>query len=123
MKSVCPLGNSSMCIQNKIYLLVQLRFLLSVLPLLNIPAAAALAWLWRQRARSTLWNLTSLAAAALLALNLTLTVLFLTVSRDNYPGGKALLALHDLRQNTGELFRDSYMYITNLHLKNERIIT
>lgn len=82
---------------------MQLRFLLPVLPLLNIPAAAALAWLWQRRSKSKVRALQFIAAAALVVLSFALACLFLAVSGLNYPGGEALDLLHELPQTTGEI--------------------
>lgn len=82
---------------------LQLRFLLPVLPLLNIPAAAALAWLWQRRGKSKVRAVQLLIAAAMVSLSFVLACLFLAVSGINYPGGEALSLLHELPQSTGEM--------------------
>ena len=81
--------------------LLQLRFLLPVLPLLNIPAASGLVWFWRRRWKSRIGTALCLAAGALVAASLVATGAFLAVSRLNYPGGHAMYLLHTLAQPQG----------------------
>lgn len=69
-----------------------------MLPLLNIPAAAGLGWLWQRRVKSKARALQFALAAAIVMLSFVLTCLFLAVSRLNYPGGNALQTLHQLPQ-------------------------
>lgn len=75
---------------------LQLRFLLPVLPVFNVPAAAALASLWKNRDKSAARSLLLKSAVAALALNCVVTALFTAVSRQNYPGGHALARLHEI---------------------------
>ena len=74
-----------------------------MLPLLNIPAAAALAWLWQRRGKSKVRGLQLMVAASLVVLSFALACLFLAVSGLNYPGGEALDLLYELPQITGEI--------------------
>ena len=96
------LTNVSICFPDLVSHL-QLRFLLPMLPLLNIPAAAALAWLWRRRGKSKAMALQCVLSAALVLLSFILACFFLAVSRLNYPGGEALQKLHGLPQATGQI--------------------
>lgn len=69
----------------------ELRFLLPVLPLLNVAAAAGLASLWRRgglAARAFVVGLLAASAAA--------TAGFVAAASVNYPGGVALQRLHEL---------------------------
>lgn len=72
----------------------QVRFLLPVLPLFNIAAAAGAWRLWNNRKKSVTWRAGCCCAMALLAATLAATVLMTAVSRHNYPGGYALAELH-----------------------------
>lgn len=78
---------------------VQLRFIVPVLPALNIPAACAVAWGWRNASKSRARLMILLGIVASLGASLALTGLFTAVSRQNYPGGHALLRLHELASN------------------------
>lgn len=74
----------------------QVRFLLPVLPLFNVSAAAAVWRVWNNRGKSCIWQAGCCCAVALLAASLAATVLMAAVSRHNYPGGHALAKLHRL---------------------------
>lgn len=72
---------------------LQVRFLLPVLPVYNIAAAAALSRIWKNRCKPA-WSLPSTLAALLLASTACATAVMLAVSRHNYPGGHAMHELH-----------------------------
>lgn len=72
---------------------LQVRFLLPVLPVFNIAAAAALSRIWKNRCKPA-WLLPSIVAALLLASTACATAVMLAVSRHNYPGGHAMHELH-----------------------------
>eukprot|EP00873_Tetraselmis_striata_P013018 jgi/Tetstr1/433282/TSEL_022570.t1 len=87
----------------------ELRFIMPAVPLLNIPAAAALSRLQRlafppakdDARRSLLARRLALALAAAMALGSLLpTAILLRASHLNYPGGVALSRLHDLGPST-----------------------
>ncbi|KAL3140566.1 hypothetical protein ABBQ32_005142 [Trebouxia sp. C0010 RCD-2024] len=71
----------------------EVRFLLPVLPVFNIAAAAALSRIWKNRCKPA-WLLPSIVAALLLASTACATAVMLAVSRHNYPGGHAMHELH-----------------------------
>lgn len=72
----------------------QLRFLLPVLPLFNLAAAAALVRAIHNRSKSTQHRLACAAAVALMLASLSAAMFMLYVSAHNYPGGQALHQLH-----------------------------
>ena len=74
-------------------IIVQVRFLLPVLPVFNIASAAALARIWKNRHKPA-WLLPGLAACLLVLGSTCATSVMLAVSRHNYPGGHALHELH-----------------------------
>ncbi|DBA87838.1 TPA: hypothetical protein ACH3X1_004835 [Trebouxia sp. C0004] len=76
----------------------RVRFLLPVLPVLNIASAAALARIWNNRYKQA-WLLPGLAACLLVLGSTCATSVMLTVSRHNYPGGHALHELHKWQAN------------------------
>ncbi|CAL8468707.1 g8247 [Coccomyxa elongata] len=80
----------------------EVRFLLPVLPLFNVSAAAAVWRIWNNRGKSRIWQAGCFCAAALLAASLAATVLMAAVSRHNYPGGHALAKLHRLEEAEAE---------------------
>ncbi len=79
-----------------------MRFLLPVLPLFNVSAAAAVWRIWNNRGKSRIWQAGCFCVAALLAASLAATVLMAAVSRHNYPGGHALAKLHRLEEAEAE---------------------
>ena len=86
---------------------LQLRFLLPVLPVLNIPSAAALASLYQNSSKSRGRQLLFLGAIGLTAANVALNVLLVSISCLNYPGGHALWRLHALELSQSEYVRAS----------------
>lgn len=71
----------------------QVRFLLPVLPVFNIAAAAAVARIWNNRHKAA-WLFASTAACLLVIGSICASTIMLAVSRHNYPGGHALHELH-----------------------------
>nr|SVE81262.1 EOG090X04MD [Daphnia magna] len=74
----------------------ELRFIIYVIPLLNIAVAAACSRLWENRTKGKWFALLALVAIGHLVANLVLTSFLLVVSRANYPGGEALFLLHKM---------------------------
>ncbi|KAL8618808.1 hypothetical protein ACOMHN_000236 [Nucella lapillus] len=77
----------------------ELRFIVYTFPVLNTAAAVAAAALWRNRGKSLFQGLKAAGLVALLAGNAVATSLLLRLSHLNYPGGQAMAALHQLRQD------------------------
>ena len=82
-------------------LFLQLRFLLPVLPVLNIPSAAALASLFQNSSKSRVRQILFLSAIGLTAVTVVMNILLVSSSRLNYPGGHALWRLHALELSQG----------------------
>jgi len=74
----------------------ELRFVIYVLPLLNIPIARAADYLWTNRKKSFRRHIASVVLLACLGGNLALSALSFWASYYNYPGGAALKHLHSL---------------------------
>lgn len=74
----------------------ELRFIIYVIPVLNIAAAIACDILWKKRGKNFLWALASVGLIFHLVLNAVISTAFLIVASKNYPGGNALLKLHQL---------------------------
>ena len=72
----------------------ELRFVIYVLPLLNIPIARAADYLWTNRNKSYRRQMASAVLLATLGSNLALSALSFWASYYNYPGGAALKQLH-----------------------------
>lgn len=75
-----------------------------MLPVLNVPAASALALLWRNRGKSRVRQLAFLTSVGMLLGSCALTALFAAASRLNYPGGYALAKLHSMEEANGRSF-------------------
>ena len=89
----------------KWHMRMQVRFLLPVLPLFNVLAAAGLVRLAQSRSKSPTWAGAHAAAVAALAATLAATVLMTAASRRNYPGGHALARLHALGASQADAAR------------------
>jgi len=74
----------------------ELRFVIYVLPLLNIPIARAADYLWTNRKKSLRRHAACVVLLATLGGNLALSALSFWASFYNYPGGAALKQLHNL---------------------------
>lgn len=87
----------------------ELRFIMYVFPLLNLAAARACAWFWDRRRKSVFWCMSTLIVCFHLVANLFMTQTLLFISSYNYPGGYALLRLHDL---------EAHHYGASVHICN-----
>jgi len=74
----------------------ELRFVIYVLPMLNIPIARAADFLWTNRKKSFRRHLASVVLLSALGSNLALSALSFSASYHNYPGGAALKQLHSM---------------------------
>ncbi|UYV79825.1 ALG12 [Cordylochernes scorpioides] len=74
----------------------ELRFVLYVVPVLNVAAARACTALWHSRLKSFKHVLALLSMCMLLVLNLLASCMLLYISANNYPGGMALSRLHKI---------------------------
>ncbi|XP_067683469.1 dol-P-Man:Man(7)GlcNAc(2)-PP-Dol alpha-1,6-mannosyltransferase-like [Haliotis asinina] len=84
----------------------ELRFIIYVFPVLNVAIACALSRLWQNQSKSIQQSLLALGTSCLLFGNLCSTAGFLYISRQNYPGGLAMLVLHHV-----EVERDVNVHI------------
>ena len=82
-----------------VFLSCQVRFILPVLPVFNIAAAAALDRIWNNKHKAA-WVVPSIAVSVLLVGTACATALIAAVSRHNYPGGHALHELHQWQQGS-----------------------
>ena len=102
---------------------LQVRFLLPVLPLLNIAAAAGLRRAYQNRRKGPGWAGLWLAAVAVLVCSAAAAVLMTMVSRANYPGGHALARLHATEAAlAAEAVRTGTVTIAELHSCSDGIV-
>lgn len=74
----------------------EMRFIIYTFPLLSVAAARTCAYLWNNRSKSWRNVLSVHMICCHLLLNLCMSVLFLNVSTQNYPGGIAFDRFHEL---------------------------
>lgn len=77
----------------------ELRFIIYVIPVFNMAAAAACNYIWNLRKRYFLYQFLSFIIICHLAFNLCITLSSVYVSSYNYPGGVALQKLHSLEHS------------------------
>ncbi|KAI9584906.1 probable Dol-P-Man:Man(7)GlcNAc(2)-PP-Dol alpha-1,6-mannosyltransferase isoform X1 [Glossina fuscipes] len=88
----------------------ELRFIIYVLPVFNLTAAATCARFWLNASKSLIHKFLAFCAGGHLLLNILMTLFLLTVSSTNYPGGAALSRLHSLEPE----FSNVTVHIANL---------
>ncbi|XP_076090989.1 dol-P-Man:Man(7)GlcNAc(2)-PP-Dol alpha-1,6-mannosyltransferase-like [Mytilus galloprovincialis] len=81
----------------------ELRFIIYVVPVLNVAAACAMSRLWNNRNKSALRMLLAIGAVLHLLGNLVGTGVFLTVSHYNYPGGEAIMLIQKSQLSTSNV--------------------
>ena len=89
----------------------ELRFIIYVIPLLNVPVAVVCQKCWSFMRKSYTWKKCfALIPIGHLILNIVYTSLMLEVSRHNYPGGNALLKLHQMEheKESATVYIDNY---------------
>ncbi|TDL25529.1 alpha-1,6-mannosyltransferase subunit [Rickenella mellea] len=75
------------------------RFVIYIVPIMNVAAARGARWLLHQRKRSIIGRLCVLLLAGLIAGNMFATYILTFVSSANYPGGEALARFNELYVN------------------------
>lgn len=88
----------------------ELRFIIYVIPVFNVAAAVVSSRLWQNRKKSRFRLLWAYTALIHLFANMFLTLTYIIVSSKNYPGGHAMLYLHQQVSNN----TDANVYIGNL---------
>ena len=89
----------------------ELRFIIYVIPLLNVLVAVVCDKFWSFVRKNCIWKkCLALIPIGHLVLNITYTILMLKVSHLNYPGGEALLKLHHLAKDNASatVYIDNY---------------
>lgn len=90
------------------------RFISYVVPLLNLLAATAAGQLWSSSASSTVRRFLIWAGLLLtIALNTLMSIVSLTASHLNYPGGQALLKLQD-QHHSDDMHGHVHLHISTL---------
>ncbi|XP_078485502.1 dol-P-Man:Man(7)GlcNAc(2)-PP-Dol alpha-1,6-mannosyltransferase isoform X1 [Ciona intestinalis] len=97
-----PGRSSSLLIPSLAFILVfsklphkELRFIIYTFPMLNAVAASALAHIYNRSTSSKRFSLLGLISLACLVLNLMFSIILLSASLHNYPGGEILKELHE----------------------------
>ncbi|XP_048739717.2 dol-P-Man:Man(7)GlcNAc(2)-PP-Dol alpha-1,6-mannosyltransferase-like isoform X2 [Ostrea edulis] len=85
----------------------ELRFIIYVVPIFNVVAAAGVSKIWANRSKSCFKRLVALVAVAHILGNIMSTTIFLFVSHQNYPGGQAMQKFHQLEKP----YRAVYLHI------------
>ncbi|KAF8469598.1 Alg9-like mannosyltransferase family-domain-containing protein [Kalaharituber pfeilii] len=70
------------------------RFIVYIVPHLNLVAAMGAHWIWIRRAKSIAYSILTLALVGSVAATFAASLLMLGISAQNYPGGEALSRLH-----------------------------
>ncbi|KAF0293320.1 putative Dol-P-Man:Man(7)GlcNAc(2)-PP-Dol alpha-1,6-mannosyltransferase [Amphibalanus amphitrite] len=86
----------------------ELRFIIYVVPLLNVAAARACHAIWEGRLKSAWRSYLATAMCCHLLANVALTALLAAVARHNYPGGAALGRLQHLEPDAAYVHIDVY---------------
>lgn len=89
----------------------ELRFIIYIIPLLNVPVAVFCQKCWSFLGKSNrLKKCLALIPIGHLILNIVYTILMLKVSYHNYPGGEALMKLHTLEheRQSATVYIDNY---------------
>ncbi|KAL0758268.1 hypothetical protein Bca101_095936 [Brassica carinata] len=74
---------------------LELRFIISSVPMLNLSAAVAASRIYKNR-KKTIWKLANMVMLALFAISAGCTVFTFMASYNNYPSGYALKRLHQI---------------------------
>jgi len=86
----------------------ELRFIIYVVPMLNVAAARACHAIWEGRLKSSWRAYLATAMCCHLLVNCAVTGLLMAVARHNYPGGAALARLQRLEPEPAYLHLDVY---------------
>lgn len=72
------------------------RFIIYIIPGLTAIAAGGAAWIWTRRAKTLVYRVLSLVLVASTIASFAASLGLLYISSLNYPGGQAIVRLHDL---------------------------
>lgn len=89
------------------------RFIIYSVPALTAAAAAAAGWLWNRRRRNALSFCLSVLTAGSILVSFAISGVSVALSSLNYPGGAAIVRLHELEQRNA-----SSSDVVRVHLDN-----
>lgn len=81
----------------------ELRFIIYVIPVLNVAAACAINKLMNNRHKSKILSLVALTTVLHLLGNIIATCFFLYISHHNYPGGVAIMNIHNAKLSSQDI--------------------
>jgi len=90
------------------------RFIIYVVPGLTAVAAAGAQWIWLRRRKNLLYRLVSLGLIASVLVSYAGSTAMLALSSANYPGGEAIMRLHDVVSRGASVHVDSE--VVRVHL-------
>lgn len=87
------------------------RFIIYVVPAFTAAGAIGASWIWNRRRKSFVYRTLNFLVIVSVAASFILSLIELTISHMNYPGGEAMIRLHSITENSPQPMR---VYADNL---------